>query len=210
MICTSYFTCSLFSVLKSDMCGHTEITSRDVCVLYINVHCHCMRRVISAGNLAEPSPSFKLSITVQSRYGGAHMIVKRRPERPLLFWLHCVSLFSETLGVGENPILRSMNSRAGRGGDNNSWGFGCSLHHTLWETSLWFIASPSSNIKAAVSHRQQRGQTWTWATLFTAGGLLLVDRLTGGGPSCELWCLLVSQDAAAATVNTLCEERLHV
>lgn len=74
-------------------------------------------------------------------------------------------LSSVKLWVGvQNPILRSMNSRAGRG-DNNSGGLGCSLHHTVWETNLWFIPSPSSNINCAVSQQQQQhSQTWTGNT----------------------------------------------
>lgn len=132
---------------------------------------------------------FKLPITQPSRYEGAHMILMRRAQRPLLFWLHCVSLFCETLRVGvQNPILCSMNSRAA-GGDNNSRGFGCSLCHTLWESNLWFIPSPSSNIKPAVSHQQQHSRAWEGNT-FHSWWVAAVGSVVGKG--CKLrsgwWC----------------------
>lgn len=168
--------------------------------------CSCMRRVISAGNLAEPAPPSKLSITPQSRYRGAHMIVKRRAQPPLLFRLHCVSLCSETLGAGvQNPILCSMNSRAGQGGITIAEGFGCSLSRTLWETNLWFIPSPSSSIKPAVSHQQQHSQTWKGNT-FHSWWVAVIGSTDGRGS--ELWCLVVSHRCCCDCKYTLWEKVL--
>lgn len=90
------------------------------------------------------------------------MIVMRRAKQPLLLCLHCVSLCGETLGV-ENPILRSMNSRAGRVGEgwgNNSGGLGvpCITHSERPAFGSSQVPHQILNLLSVI------GRTWTGNT----------------------------------------------
>lgn len=101
------------------------------------------------------------------------MIVMRRAHEPLLVRLHCVSLFGETLRVGvQNPILRSMNSRAGQG-DNNSGGLGvpCITHSERPAFGSSPVPHQILSLLSVISSRTARPGR---VTLFTACGFASV------------------------------------
>lgn len=111
----------------------------------------------------------QLSVTQQSRYGGAQMIVMRRAQRPLLLWLHCASLREGA----QNPILRSVNSRAGRGRSNNSRGLGvpCIAHSERPAFGSSRVPHQILNLLSVTSGGAARPGR---VKLLTAAGLLVI------------------------------------